>query len=680
METEKKVQKMDPQRIESIVSRGGVMVWSASSLKAAGFKKFVQQNFTTLLQYGKQFIVPDFELAKLSEEEAVSVKLLLEKGTIALMECGEAGDFSGCFKALAEKGVNRATMLLNDSAVMSGVIAVAKQNNVFCYFYEISDEGEAEPLTRKFQPNKSGHTASKSGNGETKPADGNHQTKHAGGNRDARSPKGRPFKQNADKFEIKNVPEKIAFAPIAVSEILKEGSLVKDKEGKEYHLVKRELINNGASTYSTGTEGVWIKIFDKASLNTFTEAKIERMLSRKIKHPGLCWPISMIYDDNNVFRGYAMPEVKGVPLHLCIFKRAGIDKYFPEWNKLDLCELTETILKTIEYLHRMNILMGCINPAAICVVNKNEVYFADTDNYQIEGFPSLVHNVSFTAPELLDKKIYLASKQNENFAVAELVFMLMMPGKTPYAIGSDESPVNAIKKMWFPYKTKYVQGNSPLPSMWRFMWTHLSSMRGAFYNTFQKGAKYNAIEERREAHYWLTVLGYYKEELQNPENKESLKIYPKTFKREEGETFVECRFCGVEHPTYYFFEDYFEDYQICNSCINKKSDVSFTCKACNKTYYYTNRTALFHRTKKRDDAEWKDQKYCRDCKRKTNKCPQCGNEKPYFYRTCNDCNAARRVSVGGNGGTSGYNGSRNSGSSNNSKSSGGGFFDWLFKK
>ena len=289
-------------------------------------------------------------------------------------------------------------------------------------------------------------------------------------------------------------------------------------------------------------------------------------------------------------------------------------------------------------------LLGCINPAAILVSGSDKVYFTDTDNYQIEGFPTTVYNLSFTPPELLDKKIYLATKENENFAVAQLVFMLMMPGKTPYADGSDTAPKDLIRKRNFPYAAGRFTGSYVLPGMWRMMWSHLDSLRGSFYNAFHRNGKYANPQDRRDVGYWESAVKHYREYLLQPENRDSLALYPTTFKKEPGETFYRCRYCGVEHPKEYFSREYFDHFQICNGCLEKQSTVSFKCEDCGRTFYYSNRTALFHRLRKMQDSEWKDQKHCSDCKRKTAPCKSCGQELP-FYRLknglCATCNQTR---------------------------------------
>jgi hypothetical protein len=281
--------------------------------------------------------------------------------------------------------------------------------------------------------------------------------------------------------------------------------------------------------------------------------------------------------------------------------------------------------------------MGCINPAAIRVISKDEVYFVDTDNYQVEGFPTLVYNVSFTPPEFQGRKLYLAAKENENFAVAMLVFMLMMPGKTPYSVEQAKNPADAVASKQFCFSNGAVYG---MPSMWRFMWSHLYVFWGPFYHTFQKNGKYENPADRPTAARWLDTVRYYKKKLEEGEDPESLKLYPRVFHRKPGETFYTCRVCGVPHPEHYFDRRYFGDFRICNSCIDKRSNVSFTCRGCNRTFFYSNRTAMFHASMKKNDSEWKDQKYCRDCKSKTIPCKKCGKETPYHYLrngVCPDC-------------------------------------------
>jgi len=623
---EENSKKTGVNKVEEVLSYGGMFLWDASSLACTGFKKCVQTLFPVIQKYKERFVVPSFVKSRLTEENGAPARMMLERGLF--QELSEMDSYEAAFAYYSTLKKTKLNVFVNSNEARNEILKAGKAAGIFVYFYMLTDEGEIEAF--KF-----------SGEGKKEFFSGSENKKTWKEQRfKGEEKKPEPKKFEPRGFTIKSQPEKVAFAPIAVKGELKTGDYVTGTNGKAYRLETQEVNNNGAVTYSANVPGIWVKIFHSSALNTYTAAKIERMLTQPMNFEGLCWPLEIVRDEAGNFRGYTLKAFEGVPLHLCVFKRAGIDSYFPNWSKVDLCELAETMLKMIEFLHKKNVLFGCINPAAIRVVDKNKVYFTDTDNYQIDGFPAMVHNISFTAPELLDKKVYLATKANENFAIAELVFMLMMPGKTPYAVGSEEAPEQLIKKMEFPYSAGQFYNKNALPGMWRFMWSHLGSLRGAFYNVFQNGGKYNKPEERRDVFYWKNGVGYYKKDLLEAGDKESLKIYPKTFKRENGENFYRCNYCGVEHPKYYFYGKYFDDYRICNSCIDKKSEVSFTCKACGKTYYYTNRTALFHKMMKKQDSDWKDQKYCRDCKKKIVPCASCGKEVPYYYLKngrCQEC-------------------------------------------
>lgn len=601
--------------LDTLLEGNQVVLWDTSSLKAASLKLHIQENFRLIAASRGKVLVPEFVYKALEHPQDDMALVAVDKQLYQKLE--GAGSYADTFRLLQAAGHPIVSLVLNDTAKRPEIFDAATAAKLFVKFCYLNDEGKlTEPPKPAAKPQPKPQSA---------PV----------------TPKPRPRPQG---FAIKSVPERVAIAPLPANEALTLGSQVTDSKGNTYHLLKREAVSNQAVTYSTDVTGVWVKLFDSRGLTTFTEAKVRRMLTQQLNCPGICWPLDVVTDSAGCFRGYLMPGFSGTPLHLSVFKRAGIETYFPRWNKMNLCLLTLTILEKIRYLHNHNVLLGCINPAAILVSSTDKVYFTDTDNYQIEGFPTTVYNLSFTPPELLDKKIFLATRENEYFAVAQLVFMLMMPGKTPYADGSDAAPRDLIRKRNFPYAMGRFTGSYVLPGMWRMTWSHLDSLRGSFYNVFHRNGKFSAPQDRRDVGYWESAVKHYKEYLLQPENRDSLALYPTTFKKEPGETFYRCRFCGVEHPKEYFDREYFQHFQICNGCLEKQSNVFFKCDDCGRTFYYSNRTALFHRLRKMQDSDWKDQKHCSDCKSKTATCKSCGQEMP-FYRLKNDlcstCNQAR---------------------------------------
>ena len=194
-----------------------------------------------------------------------------------------------------------------------------------------------------------------------------------------------------------------------------------------------------------------------------------------------------------------MPEARGKELQKSLFIKKLLEKNFPTWRKRDTVELCITILQKIKYLHDRNIIMGDINPANILVVSPKEVYFVDTDSYQIEDFPCPVGTINYTAPEIQRRHFsgFLRTKGNENFAVATLLFMIMLPGKPPYSQQGGEDPISNIIKMDFSYPFGDNSNKKTPDGPWRYIWSHLTyDLKKAFYNTFRIDGENSKKDDR----------------------------------------------------------------------------------------------------------------------------------------------------------------------------------------
>ena len=158
--------------------------------------------------------------------------------------------------------------------------------------------------------------------------------------------------------------------------------------------------------------------------------------------------------------------------------------------------------------------MGDINPANILVVSPKEVYFVDTDSYQVENFPCPVGTNNYTAPEIQRKHFsgFLRTMGNENFAVATLLFMIMLPGKPPYSQQGGEDPINNIINMDFSYPFGDSSNKKTPDGPWRYIWSHLTyDLKKAFYNTFRKEGDYSTENTRLTTDEWLPIFTYYLE-------------------------------------------------------------------------------------------------------------------------------------------------------------------------
>lgn len=503
---------------------------------------------------------------------------------------------------------------------------------------------------------------------------------------------------NFQKFDEKIVPEEEKF------ELCRHLTNIKDDKMPVTHLpsanepvyvytdkwltiqLEDELGAGGeAIIYATNTPYV-AKIYKRDNNTRRKYEKINLMLSKPIDCPGICYPVASLYNSNKEFVGFLMPVAKGKELQRGIFlvKQLFL-KNFPSWKKRDTVELCITILEKIKYLHDRNIIMGDINPANILVVSPNEVYFVDTDSYQIEDFPCPVGWTNYTAPEIQRKHFgdFLRTFGNENFAVATLLFMIMLPGKPPYSQQGGEDPIENIINMNFSYPFGDSSNKKTPDGPWRYIWSHLTyDLKEAFYTTFRKGEAHSTEATRLSVDEWLSIFKYYLELLDSgkygKQDEMSEELFPTRHKKSDKFTYVRCNLCNTEVP-----ENYSQN-GICRACLNKGE--SYKCNKCGKEIIYTNYQKYIKRAKRYDT--------CHECfelghqVRTTICCSDCGrsfditNSEWDFYKSkgfdipkrCKYCRDAKKAMVRPQSSYtqshSSYNSSTHSSNNNTAKKSG----------
>lgn len=450
-------------------------------------------------------------------------------------------------------------------------------------------------------------------------------------------------------FKLATKPAPVGRAFRVPNRIPAEGSEVFGKyNNMVLHLKKALMTDHISVTYATNRTDYFAKIYIADVLRLdMLENKATSMLQQKVEIPGVCWPVDILTDSNKCFVGILVPASRGTQLTRSIFNGAtGLSQYFPKWNKYDLCVLSMTILDKVHRMHDLGLLFGCINPASIYIVDTSEVYFVDTDCWQIEGYPALSHNQTFTPPELLrdNNTQLLYSMDQENYQIAVMTFMLMMPGKFPYAKGRNADERNSIIDMAFPFSVgggmRRSQDSERPSGIWRIVWDHLPyPMCDGFYNTFHSSGKYAQPGNRLKTTDWLKMTRDFANMLTTPNRVDSRSMFPRTFRRDGKRVFVRCSICGQEHPSFYFIHnirmqqekiDIWErGYRICLPCAGDQSDMSFKCECCGRQFYYTNRTKVMHEIGK-SDFDFKRQRWCKDCKKRTIRCGHCGKEVPIY--------------------------------------------------
>ena len=424
------------------------------------------------------------------------------------------------------------------------------------------------------------------------------------------------------------------------------GTVYLRKAGGSVTLGKPVMSDHRSITYTTSAPDRYAKIYTSAALllDCF-ENKLERMLRDPVSLPGVCWPEDILQDASGRFVGALVPASRGVQLTASVLNgRTGLARYFPGWDKRDLCRLTLTILQKIARLEALGLLYGCLNPAAIYVEDPDTVFFVDMDGWQIEGYPSLSRNRTFTAPESLkaEKPPLLSDPDLERYQTAVLTFLLLMPGKFPYAKRKSTDDTDSIVSMSFPFTIdgdRQRSRDAEHPSgVWRIVWDHLSyPLCLQFYNSFHAAGKNSRPGTRVPTAEWIRLVSGYAKLLEGPDRVDSRPMFPPTFRRDGKRVFARCSICGQEHPQSYFLRSIYinqervdlwaRGYRVCLPCADGKSDMSFTCECCGETYYYTNRTKILHEIG-RADFDFKAQRWCRNCKKRTAVCPVCGRTVP----------------------------------------------------
>jgi len=303
---------------------------------------------------------------------------------------------------------------------------------------------------------------------------------------------------------------------LSTSTAIKPGTRVHLSDASAVTLGK-ELAHGGEGTVFeiTGRDEV-CKIYHLDRLTSYREQKVRLMLTRKLTDPAICWPSASVLDKHSVFRGYVMSRACGKPLAHSLFVPKSWLEENPTWNRRHSVRLAINILERISYLHRLNVLLGDINPLNVLVKDEENVFFVDCDSYQIEGFPCPVGTVNFTPPEIQGVAFgtFLRAPEHELFAVATLLFMVLMPGKSPYSHQGGGSGYLNIKEMHFPYPLGDNHSEGAPLGPWRFCWSHLTfGIKEAFYQSFHSDHRQDA---RVTLGKWLKLLRDYERLLNLP--------------------------------------------------------------------------------------------------------------------------------------------------------------------
>ena len=353
------------------------------------------------------------------------------------------------------------------------------------------------------------------------------------------TPKIQPFKPVLSVVKSRNPVKQ----PIAIPT---EGDFV--KIGPDGHSVKL------GCQIGAGGEGIVFEVVDDSRvakvyhskrLTANRIAKLQLMASRAVSKEGLCWPEQLVYTSDECAVGYVTQRAYGFPLQTSVFIKPLLLQKFPDWQRNNLVNVCIAFLEHLQQLHALNVLVGDINPLNVLVDGDgSSVFMVDVDSFQIEGYPCPVGTVNFSPPTLQNRdfKTTLRSVDDELFAIATMLFMILLPGKPPYSQQGGEAQRTNIIEANFPYPLGSVhRGKKVSPGPWGHIWSHLPyRLKELFHKAFRENERISISE-------WLDALQAYKYDISK--GYLSNDIFPMGFKVPKGQgEQVTCARQGCGQP------------------------------------------------------------------------------------------------------------------------------------
>jgi serine/threonine protein kinase len=246
---------------------------------------------------------------------------------------------------------------------------------------------------------------------------------------------------------------------------------VRDTHGRRYTLGKSLGSGGQAEVFAIeGKKELAAKIYRNAP-GPIERAKLEWMIAHPPAPAGLpgvliAWPQDLLLDDHGRLIGILLPRVEhGVPLITAFNPRLRAQK-LPHYQRAQLLLVAQRLATLVETMHQSGYVIGDLNESNVLISSRGEVVLIDTDSFQVRAlrdgkvitYRSPVGKPDYTAPEIQGVSFHSVDRsfEHDRFALAVLIFQLLMDGRHPYAgrwLGSDDAPTleKSIRQGLFPY-------------------------------------------------------------------------------------------------------------------------------------------------------------------------------------------------------------------------------------
>jgi len=163
------------------------------------------------------------------------------------------------------------------------------------------------------------------------------------------------------------------------------------------------------------------------------------------------WPVDIVQSKSKQPVGFIMPFIQdGMPLHMILNPKTRL-QHRPNHDFASLVRIAQNTASAVSTLHQAGVVIGDMNGQNFLVLRNGTVRAIDCDSMQIGGgskWGSQVGVEEYTAPELqgLSLKNVTRTKTHDNFALAVLLFEILVLGRHPFAGNDDLEVGEAIKR------------------------------------------------------------------------------------------------------------------------------------------------------------------------------------------------------------------------------------------
>jgi DNA-binding helix-hairpin-helix protein with protein kinase domain len=194
------------------------------------------------------------------------------------------------------------------------------------------------------------------------------------------------------------------------------------------------------------------------------------------EHSAIAWPMARLYEAGGEGRvvGYLMPRFEKPHLIWEFYNPAARQEICPRFHHGSLLRTARNLAAALRTLHERGYVLGDLNESNVLVTPQALVTLLDVDSFQVPGrdrvYRCRVGRPEYTPPELHGVSFADVDRSPEHdaFALAVLIFQLLMQGVHPFAGtcahgGEPDSIPARIAAGWWPYAWERASPIRPSP-------------------------------------------------------------------------------------------------------------------------------------------------------------------------------------------------------------------------